>query len=113
MRSRRPTSTLASYSNTAFADSNETAPVSSGATVPVVQSPALTVTKTATSPGPYDSVGDVVTYSISVKNTGNQSLTGVTVTDPGVGVVLGTCTPATPASRWRQAPRSSARRPMP
>ena len=89
---------LGHYSNTAFADSNQTDPVSSAATVPVVQSPALKVTKTATSPGPYDSVGDVVTYSISVKNTGNLSLTGVTVTDPGVGVALGTCTPAIPAS---------------
>ena len=98
MRSRRPTSTWATTRIPRFADSIETAPVSSAATVPVVQSPALKVTKTATSAGPYDSVGDVVTYSISVKNTGNLTLTGVTVTDPGVGVVLGTCTPATPAT---------------
>ena len=89
---------LGHYSNTAVGDSDQTDPVSAAATVPVVQSPALTVLKTATSSGPYDSVGDVVTYSISVKNTGNQSLTGVTVTDPGVGVVLGTCTPAIPTS---------------
>ncbi len=54
--------------------------------------------KTETSVRPYQSVGQVVSYSITVTNTGNQTLTGVTVTDPGVGAVLGPCTPAIPAT---------------
>ncbi len=39
----------------------------------------------------------MITYSITATNTGNVTLTGVTVTDPGVGAVLGICTPAIPA----------------
>ena len=84
--------------NTATADSNQTTPVTDSESVPLTQSPALNVVKTVTSSGPYDSVGDVITYSITVTNTGNQTLTGVTVTDPGVGAVLGACTPAIPAT---------------
>ena len=64
----------------------------------LIPNPALNVVKSVTSSGPYDSVGDVITYSITVTNTGNQTLTGVTVTDPGVGAVLGACTPAIPAT---------------
>jgi uncharacterized repeat protein (TIGR01451 family) len=86
------------YSNTATADSDQTPPGSASATVPITQDPLLDVTKTVTSSGPYDSVGDVVTYSITSTNAGNQILTGVTITDPGVGVVLGTCTPAIPTT---------------
>ena len=67
-------------------------------TVPIAQSPALNVIKSVTSTGPYESVGVVIRYSITVTNTGNQTLTGVTVTDPGVGAVLGSCTPAIPAT---------------
>ena len=66
--------------------------------MPALRSPALSVSKTVTSTGPYDSVGDVITYSITVTNAGNQTLTGVTVTDPGAGAVLGTCTPTIPAT---------------
>ena len=68
------------------------------ATVPTAQLPALDVIKAVTSVGPYDSVGDVITYSITATNTGNQTLTGVTITDPGAGVVLGPCTPSIPAT---------------
>jgi uncharacterized repeat protein (TIGR01451 family) len=66
--------------------------------------PALKVAKSVTSIGPYDSVGVVIRYSITVANTGNTTLTGVKVTDPGIGAVLGTCTPAIPA---RLAPGDS------
>ncbi len=86
-----------SYANTAFADSSETDPVSEGETVTIAQNPALAVTKTATSTGPYD-LNDTITYSIVAENTGNTTLTGVTITDPGVGAVLGTCTPTQPAT---------------
>src|SRR5262249_40414208 len=84
------------YSNTAIADSNETLPSNATATVPIGQRPAITVAKTVTSSGPYDTVGQQITFAIAVTNTGNQPLSGVTVTDPAA--VLGTCTPALPAT---------------
>ena len=57
-------------------DSNE-----DKATVTAVQQKTLSLDKSA-SPGTYDSVGDVVSYSYLVKNTGNVRLAGpVTVAD--------------------------------
>ena len=57
-------------------DSNE-----DKATVDAVQQKTLSLDKSA-SPGTYDSVGDVVSYSYLVKNTGNVRLAGpVTVAD--------------------------------
>jgi uncharacterized repeat protein (TIGR01451 family) len=59
-------------------------------TVPFVAAPAINVEKSVTSitdgadygvSGQADSVGDVINYSITVQNTGNTALTGVTVTD--------------------------------
>ena len=87
-----------SYVNTATVDSDQTLADTDDETVPTTKLPALNVVKTATSTGPYDSVGDVITYDIVVTNIGNVTLTGVTVTDPGVGAVLGACTPAIPAT---------------
>ena len=50
-------------------------------TVTAVQSPALSLVKTAT-PATYSAVGDVINYSYVVKNTGNVTLAGpVTVAD--------------------------------
>src|SRR5262249_54565909 len=44
--------------------------------------PAFSITKTASvADGTADKAGDVVNYTITVKNTGNVSLTGVVVTD--------------------------------
>ena len=69
--------------NVATADSDQTGPDSDDATVPVAQNPALDVVKAL---NPVDQVADVagesITYLITVQNSGNQSLTGVTVTDP-------------------------------
>lgn len=45
-----------------------------------LQAPALSLVKTAT-PATYDSVGDVISYSYLVTNTGNVRLHNVTVTD--------------------------------
>ena len=52
----------------------------STATVPATQSPALTITKSA-SPASVSAVGDTVTYTFAVTNTGNVDLTGVSVDD--------------------------------
>ena len=49
------------------------------------QNPDLTVTKTA-NPLSYESVGDVITYTITVKNTGNVTLTNTVVADPLTGL---------------------------
>jgi len=58
---------------------------SDGETVTAVQSPGLNVTKTA-SPATYSAVGEVITYTIVVENTGNVTLSGVAVTDPLTGL---------------------------
>jgi uncharacterized repeat protein (TIGR01451 family) len=75
--------------NTVTADSNETGPDTASAVVPIVRNPGLNVVKTATSvdgdnqaPFLVDEAGDVITYSIVVSNTGNVTLTGVSVNDP-------------------------------
>ena len=46
----------------------------------------LTVTKTA-NPNTYAVIGDVITYAITVENTGNVSLSGIDVKDPLTGLV--------------------------
>ena len=66
--------------------------------MPITQNAGPDVAKTADLRRPYDSVGDVITYSITVTNTGNQTLTGVTVTDPGVGGRARAVHPAIPAT---------------
>ena len=72
-----------SLENTATADSNETDPVTDSASVPVLQLPSLNITKDASVPGgSADAAGELISYVINVQNTGNMTLTGVTVTDP-------------------------------
>ena len=84
-----------SYANTATGDSNETPPADSTVTVNFVAAPSLSVLKSETSTGPY-AVDDTITYDIVVTNTGNVTLTNVTVVDPSATV--GTCTPAQPST---------------
>jgi uncharacterized repeat protein (TIGR01451 family) len=67
--------------NTATADSDETEPEDDSEDVPLVQLPSLAIDKVDNT-GSFDSVGDVVSYSITVTNTGNVTLTDVLVTDP-------------------------------
>ena len=83
------------YVNTATGDSNQTPPGTSTVTVNFTQSPAHTTVKSETSTGPY-TVGDTITYNIVVTNTGNITLTSVTVSDNSA--IVGTCTPAQPSS---------------
>ncbi len=52
---------------------------------PLAQSPGLTVTKTANTIS-YSDVGDVINYTIQVKNTGNVTLHQIVVTDPLTGL---------------------------
>ena len=69
--------------NTATADSDQTGPDSDDATVPVSQNPALDIVKALDPVSQVaDAAGETITYAITVQNTGNRTLTGVTVTDP-------------------------------
>src|SRR6185312_3793370 len=45
------------------------------------QNPGIGVVKSVTSSGPYNTVGQAITYQFVVTNTGNVTLSGVTVTD--------------------------------
>ena len=85
--------------DTVSVTSNELGTKTASAAVPIDQDPALTVSKTyTTSPtdpgdaGQVDHNGQVITYSIVVTNSGNETLHNVTVTDPLTGqtVNLGT-----------------------
>ena len=55
--------------------------------MPVAQNPALSIEKTVTDvdgdgeDGAADAAGDIITYHIDVKNTGNVTLTGLNVRD--------------------------------
>ncbi|GAA1390266.1 DUF7507 domain-containing protein [Luteococcus peritonei] len=60
------------------------------AVVAITQNPALTLTKTA-NPGRVSTVGQQVTYSFLVTNTGNVTARGITVSDPMVGLSAVTC----------------------
>lgn len=58
---------------------------------------SLSLSKTPT-PATFTDVGQLITYAIVVSNTGNAPLTEVKVADPGAGLVLGSCSPALPAT---------------
>ena len=69
--------------NVATADSNQTGPDTDDASVVVEQTPGLNIVKDASvAGGTANAAGEVIAYAISVQNTGNQTLTGVTVVDP-------------------------------
>ena len=77
--------------NTATADSDQTGPSTDSAAVPLGQSPALAIEKSVTgvdadttAPFLVDKAGDVISYSILVTNTGNQTQKGVSVSDPSI-----------------------------
>ena len=66
--------------NTAQAHANGTDSNLDDETVTAVAAPALTIVKTAT-PATYDKVGDVISYSYDVTNSGNVTLSGISVVD--------------------------------
>ncbi len=54
------------------------------ATVPAVETPALTVAKAVTAGPSPAAVGDVLTYRITATNTGNQTISGIAIADPRI-----------------------------
>ena len=82
-----------SYVNTATGDSNETPPSDSTVTVPLPQNPSISIIKSSDATG-TNAVGDTVTYTYDIENTGDVTLTNVTVSDAHVGLSVITCTPA-------------------
>ncbi|HEX8665748.1 MAG TPA: hypothetical protein VF744_17160 [Beijerinckiaceae bacterium] len=73
--------------NTATADAAQTAPETSSASVAIVQDPDLAITKTA-DVTLVDGAGDVINYTVVVDNTGNMTLTGVSVSDSLASLTL-------------------------
>ncbi len=56
-------------------------------TIFAIQSPAIEVTKTSTkNPNYYSNIGDILTYSVKVENTGNVTLNNIIITDPLTGM---------------------------
>ena len=62
-------------------------------TVPAVQLPSVLTTKSSTTVD-FDAAGDVISYTITVENTGNVTLTGVSVSDP-IADAAPVCAPTT------------------
>jgi uncharacterized repeat protein (TIGR01451 family) len=89
--------------NTGEADSDQTGLVIDLYTIDVPQAPAMSLVKTPElttdvgGDGEIDA-GDTLTYSYLVTNIGDMTLTGVTVSDPHVGLSAFTCTPTPPGT---------------
>ncbi len=81
--------------NTATAVFTEAAAASASATVSLVATPALIISKTA-SPTLVTAAGEVVTYTVIVNNIGNVDLPTLAVTDPRVSNLA--CSPVTVGS---------------
>src|SRR5262249_28399523 len=74
----------------ATATSNEAGPVSSSVDTPINYAPGISIAKSVTSVTDTNHAGltdpgDVIHYNIHVANTGDVTLTGLTVTDPLTG----------------------------
>ncbi len=77
------------YANTATVTGNPpsgTIPAATGtADVPAIQRPELTLVKSADREE-YTAPGEIINYTLTVTNTGNVTITGITVSDPIVTV---------------------------
>ena len=80
--------------NIATVDTDQTDPSSDDATVPVEQKPGLAIDKAimgisgGNGNGTLDAVNDVISYAVTVTNTGNQTLNQVSINDPLTGLTI-------------------------
>jgi uncharacterized repeat protein (TIGR01451 family) len=80
----------------ATGDSNQTEPDTDSETVTITQNPAIDIDKSLSGNADQDSsgtvtAGDTLTYSFKVTNTGNVTLSNISVTDPLVGLSAVSC----------------------
>ena len=98
----QPDIDIGSFVNTATADSTETPPVNDTETINFVQTPAIDLVKTGTlddtlvAPAGVIDAGDAIDYTLTATNTGNTTLSGVSISDPLLGAL--SCIPAQPAT---------------
>jgi LPXTG-site transpeptidase (sortase) family protein len=81
--------------NTALASSVEGGQTSSQLGIPIWQNPSLDLSKNVAEAN-YSAVGDVLHYSLATTNTGNVTLSNVSIADPLLGFLA--CTPTQPTS---------------
>lgn len=81
--------------NLVTADSIESEPDTAEHTITIQQNAALTLNKSATETV-FDSVDDILHFTIDAKNTGNVTLTNVTISDAKLGSL--SCSPANPTT---------------
>ncbi|MEM7065882.1 MAG: peptidoglycan-binding protein [Cyanobacteria bacterium P01_B01_bin.77] len=93
---------VGSIDNEATVNSNETGLKLDTEAVPVKQMPAIKVNKRAVgidtkNDGRLNQAGDIIEFIIELENTGNQTLTNVSINDPLLGVnrVIGRLAPGT------------------
>ena len=73
-----------SVSNSVTATTGQGATATDSLDIPISQSPKLTIAKSITAGDPYDSVGDTITYSYTVTNSGNVTISAIAVSDDTV-----------------------------
>src|SRR5204863_93086 len=83
--------------NTATADSDQTGPTTDTNSIPVIQTQALTIDKQSVTTS-ITGAGQVVPYTFLVTNTGNVTLSGITVTDPKVASIACLATTLNPGA---------------
>jgi uncharacterized repeat protein (TIGR01451 family) len=83
-----PTPASSMLSNVVTASSNETLDETDNLDIPITQTPLMTIDKVGTfNGGAFAQVGDTISYTFAVSNTGNVTLTNVAVTDPLVSPI--------------------------
>ncbi|MBT8052396.1 MAG: hypothetical protein KJN69_00715, partial [Gammaproteobacteria bacterium] len=80
-----------SFVNTATVDSDQNVNDQSTFTQPLAQNPNVLLTKTGTlnsGPDGVPQAGETITYAFSVENTGNVTLTNITLADANINVLI-------------------------